>query len=90
MLNFIAALLIQWVTTGPLKDDATRGKTASTPRIDRMFRLSDGTGVSLELIAILVLAAVVAWIIIERAPFGLKGKLVGSSPQVAAWQGLPI
>ncbi len=90
MLNFIAALLIQWVTTGPLKDDATRGETASTPRIDRIFRLSDGTGVSFELLAILVLAAVVAWIIIERTPFGLKSKLVGSSPKVAAWQGLQI
>ena len=90
MLNFIAALLIQWVTTGPLKDEATRGETASTPRIDRMFRLSDGTGVSLELIAIVLIAALLAWIIIERTPFGLKSKLVGSSPNVAAWQGLQI
>lgn len=90
MLNFIAVLLIQWVTTGPLKDDATRGETASTPRVDGMFRLSDGTGVSLELIAIVAVAALLAWIIIERTPFGLKSKLVGSSPRVAAWQGLQI
>ena len=34
MLNFIAVLLIQWVTTGPFKDDSTRGENASTPRID--------------------------------------------------------
>ena len=88
MLNFIAVLLIQWVTTGPLKDEATRGETASTPRIDGMFRLSDGTGVSLELIVIVLIAALLAWIIIERTPFGLKSKLVGSSPNVAAWQGL--
>ena len=44
MLNFIAVLLIQWVTTGPFKDDSTRGENASTPRIDLQFRLSDGTG----------------------------------------------
>ncbi len=90
MLNFIAILLVQWVTTGPLKDDATRGETASTPRVDAMFRLSDGTGLSLELIAIVIIAALLAWVIIERSPFGLKSKLVGSSPRVAAWQGLQI
>ena len=90
MLNFIAALLIQWFTTGPFKDDSTRGENASTPRIDRDFRLSDGTGVSLELIIIVVIVAILAWIIIERTPFGLKSKLVGSSPIVAAWQGLQI
>ncbi len=90
MLNFIAALLIQWVTTGPLKDDATRGETASTPRVDALYRLSDGGGVSVELIAILLIAALVAWLLIERSPFGLQSKLVGSSPQVAAWQGLRI
>ena len=90
MLNFIAVLLIQWVTTGPLKDDSTRGQTASTPRIDTAFRLSDGTGVSTELLIIVVMTAILAWIIIERTPFGLKSKLVGSSPTVAAWQGLQI
>ena len=90
MLNFIAMLLIQWVTTGPLKDDATRGETASTPRVDDLFRLSDGRGVSLELILIVLIAALLAWLIIERSPFGLKSKLVGSSPRAAAWQGLRI
>lgn len=90
MLNFIAVLLVQWFTTGPFKDDSTRGENASTPRIDRMFRLSDGTGVSAELIIIAVVVAILAWIIIERTPFGLKSKLVGSSPRVAAWQGLQI
>ena len=90
MLNFIAVLLIQWFTTGPFKDDSTRGENASTPRIDRDFRLSDGAGVSDELIFIVIVVAILAWIIIERTPFGLKSKLVGSSPKVAAWQGLQI
>jgi len=90
MLNFIAVLLIQWITTGPLKDDSTRGQNASTPRIDTAFRLSDGSGVSPELIVIVVITAILAWILIERTPFGLKSKLVGSSPIVAAWQGLQI
>ena len=72
MLNFIAVLLIQWFTTGPFKDDSTRGENASTPRIDRDFRLSDGTGVSLELIVIVIVVAILAWIIIERTPFGFE------------------
>ena len=90
MLNFIAVLLIQWVTTGPLKDDSVRGQTASTPRVSGAFRVSDGSGVSLELLLVVVVAALLAWIIIERTPFGLKSKLVGSSPTVADWQGIRI
>lgn len=90
MLNFIAVLLIQWFTTGPFKDDSTRGENASTPRIDLSFRLSDSSGVSLELLVIVVIAALFAWLLVERSPFGLQSKLVGSSPRVAAWQGLRI
>ncbi len=90
MLNFIAILLIQWVTTGPLKNDAVRGETASTPFVPEAVRLTTGVGVSTALIILVVITIVVAWIILERTPFGLKSRLTGSNPVAASWQGINV
>ena len=90
MLNFIAALLVQWITTGPLRDAATQGQSASTPRISAALRLSDGTGVSPVLIAIVVIGIAAAQILAERTPFGFKSRLTGSNALAAMWQGVSV
>ena len=90
MLNFIAVLFVQWVTVGPLKDAAVRGETASTPRIDNSLRIAGGDGVSLAMLAVVGIALVVAWLVAERTPFGLKSRLVGSNALTAVWQGLNV
>lgn len=90
MLNFISVLLIQWVTTGPFKNDAVRGQTASTPLVDESFRITTGVGISATLIVIALITTIVVWVILERTPFGLKSRLTGSNPVAAAWQGISI
>ena len=90
MLNFIAALAVQWITTGPLGDTATQGQSASTPRISAALRLSDGTGVSPGMIVIAGMGIAAAWILAERTPFGFKSKLTGSNALAALWQGVSV
>lgn len=88
MLNFIAVLFVSWITTGPLKDPAVRGETASTPTIDASLRLSGGDGMSVTLLVLIALAVIAAWLIAERTAFGLKLRYVGEAPEAARWQGM--
>ena len=90
MLNFLAVLLVSWVTTGPFKDPMTRGDTASTPRIDDALRLSGGEGMSPILFISVLGIAVLVWLVAERTPFGLQSRYVGKAPQAAAWQGMNL
>jgi simple sugar transport system permease protein len=88
MLNFVAVLFVSWVTTGPLKDPAVRGETASTPTVDSALRLSGGDGMSVTLLVLIAVAVVFAWLLAERSAFGLKLRYVGEAPEAARWQGM--
>lgn len=90
MLNFISVLLVQWLTTGPFKNDAVRGETASTPLVADSFRLTSGIGISFVFILIVIITTLVVYVLLERTPFGLKSRLTGSNPVAAAWQGINI
>ncbi|MCY3997500.1 MAG: ABC transporter permease [Rhodobacter sp.] len=90
MLNFIAVLLVSWVTTGPLKDPAVRGETASTPKIDSALRLGGSDGISPTLLILVGLAILAAWVIAERSRMGVQLRYVGKAPQAARWQGMAV
>lgn len=90
MLNFIAVLFVSWVTTGPLKDPAVRGETASTPTVDSALRLSGGDGMSIRLLTIMALAALVAWLVAERSRTGLQLRYAGEAMEAAHWQGMKV
>lgn len=90
MLNFIAVLMVQWVTTGPLKDDAVRGDSASTVKVADELRLASGAGMSWTMAVLVVLAVLAAWAIAERTAFGRKSLMVGRNPLASAWQGLQV
>ena len=90
MLNFVALQLVQWVTTGPLRDPATSGDSASTSRIDVSLRLQGSGEVSIEIVALTALVAVGAWLLLERSRIGLDISYVGGNSSAASWQGLPL
>ncbi|MEM7801323.1 MAG: ABC transporter permease [Chloroflexota bacterium] len=90
MLNFVSILLTQWLTTGPFRNDAVRGETASTPLVNEAYRLTSGIGISAVLILFTIIVTLIVWVILERTPYGLKSRLVGSNPIAAAWQGIDI
>ncbi len=90
MLNFVALQLTQWVTTGPLKDLATSGDSASTSRIDPSLRVQGSGEISVEVVLLTVLVAFGVWLLLERSRFGLDVSYVGGDSSAATWQGLPI
>ncbi len=90
MLNFIAVLFVSWVTTGPLKDPAVRGETASTPTVDSALRLSGGDGMSVPLLMMIALATLCAWILAERSAIGLQIRYIGEARKAAEWQGMRV
>ena len=90
MLNFIAVLFVSWVTTGPLKDPAVRGETASTPTVDFALRLSGGDGMSIRLLTIMAAATLAAWLIAERSKTGLQLRYAGEAREAARWQGMKV
>lgn len=90
MLNFVALQLVQWVTTGPLKDLTTSGDSASTSRIDPSLRVQGSGEISVAVLAVTALAAVGTWLLLERSRLGLHLSYVGGNSSAAVWQGLPL
>lgn len=90
MMSFIGTLLLQYLTGGPMRNPEGTGTTASTERIPDAFRLTDSSGVSFRLLAIVAVTAVVIWLLMERTRFGLSVELAGRNPLMARWQGLNV
>ena len=89
MGNFIAALILVYVTSGPLKDPAGSGQQASSPLLPASYRISDSYGVSLTIVAIAALVAVAMWLLVNRTAFGVLAGLAGRNPTMARFQGAP-
>ena len=90
MLNFVALQLVQWVTTGPLRDPGTSGDSASTSRIDASLRVQGSREISIEIVVLVALVAVGVWLLLERSRIGLHISYVGGDGSAASWQGLPL
>ena len=89
MGNFIAALLLVYVTSGPLKDPSGSGQQASSPMLPAAYRISDSSGVSFTILAIAALVALGTWLLVNRTAFGLLAGLAGRNPVMARYQGAP-
>jgi ABC-type uncharacterized transport system permease subunit len=88
MLDFVSILLLQYFVTGPYKDPAGTGQVAASPVINESLRISDSSGVSPGLVAVVVVAAVVTWLLVHRTSFGLFSSVTGRNPVMARWQGI--
>jgi ABC-type uncharacterized transport system permease subunit len=87
MGNFIAVLMLSYVTSGPLKDGSGSGQVAAARPVAAAFRISTSTGVSPALIAIVLAVGVLMWLLVDRTAFGVLGSLAGRNPVMVAWQG---
>jgi simple sugar transport system permease protein len=88
MGNFIAALVLVWVTSGPLKDDSGSGQVAAGRPVADAFRIATSSGVSLTLIAIVIVVGIAMWLLVDRTAFGVLGSLAGRNPVMVVWQGV--
>lgn len=90
MMSFIATLLLQYLTGGPLRNPLSTGTTAATERIEDNLRITDSSGVGWKVWIILAISAVLAWVLLERTRFGLQVQLSGRNATMARWQGINV
>ncbi len=90
MGNFIAGLLLIYVTSGPLKDPSGTGQAASSRPVGEMYRISAGNSLSPTIIVICVLVGVAMWVLVNRTSFGVLSSLAGRNPIMIVWQGAKL
>ena len=90
MMSFIGALVLQYLTAGPLRNPSGTGQTAASERIPEALRITDGSGVSATVLVLVGGTAVLVWLLLERTRFGLAMTLVGRNPTMARWQGIDV
>ena len=87
MGNFIAALILVYATSGPLKDPSGSGQQASTRLLPPEFRISDSHGVSPTIVAIAISVGLIGWLLVNRTAFGTLASLAGRNPTMLRFQG---
>lgn len=87
MGNFIAALALVWVTSGPLKDASGSAQVQAGRPVADALRISTSSGVSFTMLAIVIVAGIAMWVLADRTAFGVLGRLAGNNPVMIVWQG---
>lgn len=90
MGNFIASLILVYVTAGPLKDPSGSGQQASSRPLDAAYRISTSVGISPTIVIIALLAGVLVWVLLNRTSFGVLTGMVGRNPTMVQWQGARV
>ena len=89
MGNFIAALILVYVTTGPLKDPSGSGQQSSSRPLKAAYRISDSLGVSPVIVTIALVVGVGMWLLVNRTAFGVLASLAGLVPALLAHRDKP-
>lgn len=90
MGNFIAGLLLVYVTTGPLKDPSGSGQQSSSRPLRLIYRISDFSGVSWTIVAIALVVGIAMWLLVNRTAFGVLASFAGRNPTMVKWQGARV
>lgn len=90
MANFIAGLMLIYVTSGPLKDPSGSGQQASSRPLDAAYRISTSTGLSPVIIGVTLVVGVVMWLLVNRTAFGVLAGLSGRNGTMVQWQGAKL
>lgn len=90
MGNFLAGLALIYVSSGPLKDPSGTGQVMASRPIDAAYRISDSGGLSLTIVVVVIVVGALAWLLVNRTPFGVLSRLAGRNPVMVLWQGAPL
>jgi simple sugar transport system permease protein len=90
MGNFIAGLILVYVTTGPLKDPSGSGQQSSSRPLAAAYRISDSLGVSPVVVGIALVVGIGMWLLVNRTAFGVLASLAGRNPTMVKWQGARV
>jgi ABC-type uncharacterized transport system permease subunit len=90
VLNFVALDLVNWLTSGPLKDPkAVNPQTPIVPQSTWIPTLVPDTALTAGII-IAILAAVVVYIIIQKTVLGYEIRASGANPRAATAGGVSV
>ncbi len=87
MGNFIASLILIYVTGGILKDPSGTGQVMASRPVAEAYRISSEVGLSPTIVAITIVVGVLTWILVNRTAFGVLCGLAGRNPTMVVWQG---
>ena len=88
MLNYVAILLIGWLTFGPIKAYRA-GQTERIPLEHELPLLIGDTRVHVGVL-ISAAAVVLVWLLFTRTTFGYEMRTVGGNPQAARFAGISL
>ena len=87
MGNFIAGLVLIYVTGGILKDPSGTGQVMASRPVAPAYRISSESGLSPTIIGAAIVVGVLMWILVNRSAFGVLAGLAGRNPIMIVWQG---
>ena len=87
MGNFIAGLLLVYVTSGILKDPSGTGQVSASRPLAAAYRISTSLGLSWPIAAMTVVVGVAAWFLVNRTGYGVLSSIAGRNPVMIVWQG---
>jgi simple sugar transport system permease protein len=87
MGNFIATLLLVYVTSGILKDPSGTGQVSASRPLDAAYRISTSLGLSWPIIAITLIVGAAIWLLVNRTSYGVLSSIAGRNPVMVVWQG---
>ncbi|HEY0419751.1 MAG TPA: hypothetical protein VGC80_09555, partial [Acetobacteraceae bacterium] len=87
MANFIASLVLVYVTSDPLRDPSGTGQVTASRPIAAAYRISDADGVSPVVVGLVLATGALVWLLVNRTGFGVLSSLAGRNPVMVEWQG---
>jgi ABC-type uncharacterized transport system permease subunit len=87
MGNFIAGLILIYVTGGVLKDPSGTGQVMASRPVAAAYRISSETGLSPTIVVTAATVGVLMWVLVNRTAFGVLAGLAGRNPTMVVWQG---
>lgn len=90
MGNFIAGLILIYVTSGILKDPSGTGQVMASRPVGAAYRLSSTSGLSPSIVIIALLVGILTWLLVNRTAYGVLSSLAGRNPIMIVWQGAKL
>jgi ABC-type uncharacterized transport system permease subunit len=90
MGNFLAGLLLVYLTSGPLKDPTGTGQVTASRPVTLSYRIATSVGVSPTIIVLTLATLVLVWLLVNRTAFGVLSSLAGRNPVMIVWQGAKL
>lgn len=89
MMNYVAALAVQYLVTGPMRDPGDLPQSPLLPHATWLPQLMRGSSANAG-IFVALLAALLVWLLLRRSVLGFEMEVTGLSTQAARFAGIDV